>query len=431
MTVTSDIGVDNDLLSLFPEESSIVDGELVVGGCRVGDLAARYGTPLYVVDEIGLRRQARRLKDGLALRWPNSDVLFASKSFPCLAMYALAASEGLCVDVAGGGELVMALTAGVDPKRIYQHGNAKTEAELAMAADAGIGAVIVDNLDDIDRLERLVPSVQPVLLRIIPGVAPKTHASQVTGQDDSKFGLPLSQAREVIARLATSTKLRLDGLHLHIGSQVLETEPFAEAVEAISVLGEFPVYDIGGGLGVRYTYAEQAPTIDAYLDAITGAAQAHLPAGAKILIEPGRSLVARSGMSLYRVTTLKRTGRTFVAVDGGMADNLEVSLTGQRLEAAMVTKLAQPADIRADLVGRHCESGDRLIEGIDLADPQIGDLVGVPVTGAYAYTMANNYNGALKPAIVFCGNGLSKLVTTRETYDDLLRPHRPALEFTW
>lgn len=431
MTSAAAVDASADLLSLFPEEATVSGGELAIAGCRVSDLADRYGTPTYVIDETGLRRQARRLKDGLAQRWPDSDVMFASKSFPCLGMYALAGAEGLCIDVAGGGELVMALTAGVDPSRIFQHGNAKTDAELAMAADAGIGAVIVDNMDDIDRLERLVPTLQPVLLRIIPGVAPKTHASQVTGQDDSKFGLPLAQAREAIARLSRSSKLRLDGLHLHIGSQVMETEPFAAAVEAIATLGQFSVYDIGGGLGVRYTYAESAPTVEAYLDAITGAAHAHLPAGAKLMIEPGRSLVARAGMTLYRVTTVKRTGRTFVAVDGGMADNLEVSLTGQRFEAAMVTKMDQRSDVRADLVGRHCESGDRLIEGIDLADPKVGDLVGVPVTGAYSYTMANNYNGALKPAIVFCADGESKLVALRETYDDLLRLHRPALEFTW
>jgi diaminopimelate decarboxylase len=417
-----------DLLPLFPEYSSVgPDGELAIGGVGVRDLAERFGTPAYIVDEAGLRAQARRFRNGLAARHPNSGVSFASKSFPCLAAYQVAAEEGLSIDVAGAGELVMALAAGAAPEQLYLHGNAKTTAELTMAREAGVGTVVVDNFDDIDRLEQLVTPgpKQRVLIRIIPGVAPVTHESQSTGGDDSKFGLPLDQAREAIARIGKSQKLQLDGLHLHIGSQILDTEPFARAVEAVAVLGTFDVYDVGGGLGVRYTLEDQAPTVEEYLDTIAAAAHTHLPAGAKLLIEPGRSLVARSCVTLYRVTTLKRTGRTFVAVDGGMADNLDAALTGQGFEAALATRMTATPDEVTQLVGRQCESGDLLVDRLPLPAPRVGDLIAMPVTGAYTYTLANNYNGALRPPIVFCRDGKAKIAAERETHEHVLALHHP------
>ena len=432
MTADSPRIRDRDLLPLFPEHSSITpDGELVIGGVAASDLAERFGTPAYIVDEAGLRDQARRFASGLAARHPNSEVVFASKSFPCLAAYRLFAAEGLSIDVAGSGELVMALAAGVRPERMYLHGNAKTTAELTMALDAGVATVVVDNFDDIDRLEQLARHKQQVLIRIIPGVAPETHESQSTGGEDSKFGLPLDQAADAIARIRASRHLRLDGLHLHIGSQILDTEPFARAVEAVAVLGEFGVYDVGGGLGVRYTLTDKAPSVEQYLDTLAGAAHTYLPQGAKLVIEPGRSLVARSCVTLYRVSTVKHTGRTFVAVDGGMADNLDVSLTGQPFEAALATRMAEPAEEVVDLVGRQCESGDRLVAGLRIPAPAVGDLVAMPVTGAYTYTLANNYNGALKPPIVFCRDGQALLVAERETHEHVLALHRPALDLTW
>jgi diaminopimelate decarboxylase len=356
-------------------------------------------------------------------------VVFASKSLPCLAVYKLFAAAGLSIDVAGAGELIMALAAGASPKRMYLHGNAKTTAELTLALDAGVATVVVDNFDDIDRLEQIATRPQRVLIRIIPGVAPETHESQSTGGADSKFGLPLDQAREAIARIKSSDKLRLDGLHLHIGSQILDTEPFARAVEAVSVLGEFPVYDVGGGLGVRYTLKDEAPTVEQYLDTITTAARNYLPAGAKLVIEPGRSMVASSCVTLYRVTTVKHTGRTFVAVDGGMADNLDAALTGQGFEAALATRMTARPDETVQLVGRQCESGDLLVGGLPLPAPRVGDLIAMPVTGAYTYTLANNYNGALKPPIVFVRDGQARLAAERETHEHVLALHRPAL--TW
>jgi diaminopimelate decarboxylase len=425
-----------DLLPLFPEHSSVTPGgELTIGGVGVRDLAERFGTPAYIVDEAGLRNQARRFRNGLAARHPDSEVVFASKSFPCLAADQLFAAEELSIDVAGAGELVMALAAGVRPERLYLHGNAKTTAELTMALDAGVGTVVVDNFDDIDRLEQLAAHIsgrpQRVLIRIIPGVAPQTHESQSTGGADSKFGLPLDQAREAITRISKSQKLQLDGLHLHIGSQILDTAPFAQAVEAVSVLGTFGVYDVGGGLGVRYTLEDEAPSVEEYLDTIAAAAGNYLPAGSRLLIEPGRSLVAESCVTLYQVTTVKHTGRTFVAVDGGMADNLDAALTGQGFEAALATRMTAEPDEITQLVGRQCESGDLLAADLPLPAPRVGDLIAMPVTGAYTYTLANNYNGALRPPIVFCRDGEARLVAERETHEHVLALHRPALALTW
>lgn len=411
------------LLDLFPDGTGLVDGELVIGGCRASDLAAAFGTPAYVIDEGAMRARARQYREGLASRWPNSQVYFASKAFPSTAVYRLMAEEGVGIDVAGGGELVMALAGGARPADILVHGNAKTDDELRRAVDAGVGLVVVDNLDDVDRLERLVTDRQAVLVRVKPGVLPDTHAAMATGQDDSKFGLGAAEAQQAIARLRGSDRLELLGIHAHIGSQILDTEPFAREVEAMAALGDFAVYDLGGGLGERYTRHDTVPTVDEYLDVLVGAAREHLPSGARILIEPGRSMVGRSGVTLYSVVTVKRGARTFVAVDGGMADNLEVSLYGQAFEATVADRVGGGDPVT--LVGRHCESGDELIRDVRLQDPDVGDLIAVPATGAYCFTMSNNYNGALRPPVVFARDGVPRLVVRRETYDDLLRRDLP------
>lgn len=421
-----------ELWSILPEEASRIEGrtggELAIGGVSVSSLAEQYGTPLHIIDETGLRRQIRRFIDGLKDRWPNSDVLYASKAFPVVGMYRLAYEEGLSIDVAGAGEIKLALAGGVDAARLHFHGNAKTEAELQIALDAGIGTIIVDNFDEIERLERLLTSPQKVLLRVIPGVEAETHASQATGGAKSKFGLPMSQAKVAIARMQAHPLFEFEGVHLHIGSQILNTRQFGEAVAAISSTGTFSTYDVGGGLGVKYTYDEPAPSVDAYLDEVVAAARAHLPADAKIMIEPGRSVVARSGVTLYRVTSVKRTGEVFVAIDGGLADQMDIALTQQRYEALLANRIDEPWTEDVQLVGRQCESGDLLIDGAHFPEAQVGDLVVMATTGAYSYTMSNNYNGALKPAIVFVQDGEARLVTRRETYDDLLATHAPALE---
>ncbi|MGK0716793.1 diaminopimelate decarboxylase [Leucobacter sp. W1153] len=420
-----------ELWGILPEEAGCdASGHLTIGGVAVTELADRYGTPLHVIDETGLRRQICRFVDGLRERWPNSDVLFASKSLPIVEMYRVAQQEGLSVDVAGGGELRLALAAGVAPERLYFHGNAKTEDELQLAVEAGVGTIIIDNEDELDRLERILTAPQRLLLRVIPGVEAQTHASQATGGELSKFGLPMDQAIHAITRMRDHPLMQFEGVHLHIGSQILNTEQFAQAVENISTVGSFSTYDVGGGLGVKYTYEEEAPTVEAYLDSIVAAARQHLPAGVKLMIEPGRSIVARAGVTLYRVVSVKRTGQVFVAVDGGLADQLDVALTGQRYEAVLANRVTEPWLETAQLVGRQCESGDLLVDGAPMPAARPGDLVVMATTGAYSYTMSNNYNGALRPAIVFVADGDSRLVTRRERYEDLLSLHEPALALT-
>ena len=407
------------ILELFPPGTTTdADGALVIAGCRAEDLAEQYGTPVFIVEEASLRATAREYVEAMTQAWTRSRVVFASKAFPCTAVYRAMADEGVGADVAGGGELMMALAAGVEPQQIVVHGNAKTDEELAMAVEAGVGLIVIDNHDDIDRLERLVTATQPVLVRVIPNVAGGTYDAMETGGAGSKFGLPIDQARDAILRLRSSSRLRLDGVHVHVGSQIMTGAPFVQAVEAIAELGEFAVYDLGGGLGVRYTYADAPPSITDYVTALTDTARRVLPSDAELIIEPGRSLVARSVVTLYRVVTVKRHAVTFVAVDGGMADNMEVALYGQRFEATLAGRVGGGEPV--ELVGRHCESGDVISSAVPLRDPQVGDVVAVPVTGAYCTTLVNNYNGARRPPVVFCADGAARVVVRRDTWADLL-----------
>ncbi|CAN5627529.1 diaminopimelate decarboxylase [soil metagenome] len=423
-TRTADGKVAARLVDLFPE-GSFVDEEnhLVVAGVRAAEMADRFGTPAYVYDETSLIQHAVQMREALTSRWARSRVFFASKSFPCVAAYRTLAQAGLGIDVAGGGELVAALAAGVSPQQILMHGNAKTSEELGMAVDAGVGTVVIDNFDDIDRLEQLVTDTQDVLIRVLPDVAADTHEAMATGQHGSKFGMVRPDVEVAIGRLRNSGRLNLRGLHMHIGSQIFDTAAYTAAVRALAEFGEFDVYDLGGGLGVRYTFDDDPPSVEEWLDTLTAAARQHLPADAELFIEPGRSLVARSGITLYRVVSVKHGDPTFVAVDGGMGDNLEVALYGQRFEATIANRAGGGSAV--ELVGRHCESGDRLSAGVALREPRVGDVVAVPVTGAYCYTMANNYNGAKRPPVVFCRDGDARLVVRRETYHDMMRRDQP------
>ena len=412
----------DDLLSLFPPGSAIdSDGMLTVAGCRADSLATEFQTPVLVVAEDALRARAREYAAELAARWPNSRVVFASKAFPCTAVQQVMVQEGLGLDVAGGGEILTALKAGADPALVVLHGNAKSDEEIRMAVDHGLGLVVVDGPDDVDRLEATVPDgrQQAVLVRVIPGVTADTHAHVLTGHAGSKFGLAPADAAALIRRIEASPRLDMQGLHVHVGSQILDVAPFAQSVAPVAALGEFPVYDLGGGLGARYTYADDPPTVPEYLDALVGAARAHLPAEAQLVIEPGRSMVASAATTLYRVTTVKRGTTTFVAVDGGMGDNLEVALFHQRFEAGLVDRLRGPDGELVTVVGRHCESGDVLVDGVRLPEATVGDLLALPATGAYCYTMANNYNGNRRIPVVFVKDGRARLVVRRETWEDL------------
>jgi diaminopimelate decarboxylase len=402
----------------YPRGSRVDDGgDLVVGGCSVAELCAEFGTPVYVYDEADLRGRAREYRAEFEGRHPDSEVLFASKAFPCTAAYRLFAEEGLSCDVASRGELFLALQGGVDPSHIYLHGNAKDDADIGAAVDAGVGCVVIDSFDDIDRLERLVPDRQRVFLRVNPEVEADTHEAVLTGHSGSKFGLRREAARRAIERLRGSDRLELTGLHVHVGSQILALEPFARALDSLAGLGEFAEYDLGGGLGIPYRSGDSAPSVADYAEVLTAASRSQLGEGVRLLVEPGRSLVGNAGITAYRVVSVKRDAVVHVAVDGGMGDNLEPSLYGTAFEARLLCRRGQSE--RCQVVGKHCESGDVLVHGAELPQAQPGDLLVTPATGAYCFTMANNYNGQPRPPVVFCRDGDARLVVRRETLADL------------
>jgi diaminopimelate decarboxylase len=413
------------LSHVYPMGSRVNDrGRLEIGGCDAVELAREFGTPAYIVAEDDLRARARSFIDALSARHADYDVLFASKAFPCTAVYRLLAEEGLACDVASGGELFLALRGGFDPARIYFHGNAKSESELREALAAGVGHIVIDSLHELALLERVAAASQggrrqEVLIRVTPGVAGDTHHAISTGQTDSKFGFSPEAAREAINRLNEAPHLDLVGLHFHIGSQLLELAPFRAAVRAIASLGDFPVYNVGGGLGVAYADAQQPPAIADYVDAIVTTVHSELGPGKRLLLEPGRALVANSAVTLYTVQTIKRNVSTWVAVDGGMSDNLRPMLYGSKYEAIVADRALAAAGERCHLAGKHCESGDVIVRDAWLADPAPGDVIATPVTGAYGYSLANNYNGVPRPPVIFCREGEARVVVRRESYEDL------------
>ncbi len=407
------------LSDVFPLGSRLDErGRLEVGGCDALELAREFGTPAYVVVEDDLRARARAfVQAGRDAGHEDLHVVFASKAFPCSAVLELFASEGLHCDVASAGELHLALSAGFDAQRLLLHGNAKSEAELRAALERRIGAIVIDNFDEIARLERLPRPAQgqPVLVRVTPDVAPDTHAKISTGQADSKFGFAMEQAPEAIARVSQVDGLELLGLHAHVGSQLLSLEPFVRAAEALAALGDFPVWDLGGGLGVRYTEQQPAPpTIEEYVASIVraGAGRAR-----RLMIEPGRALCANSTVTLYTVESVKQNVSRWVAVDGGMSDNLRPMLYGARYEAYVADRFG--GSTRCVLAGKHCESGDVIVREALLDDPRQGDVIVTPATGAYGYAMANNYNGVPRAPVIFCRDGDARVVVRRERLEEL------------
>src|SRR3954449_8194919 len=410
--------------AVFPRGSRVnEEGHLEIAGCDVVELAAELGTPAYVYAEDDIRARARAYRQAFERRSADFEVLFASKSLPCTAAYRLFAEEGLSVDVASGGELHMALKAGFDPDRIHMHGNNKSDEEILFAARAGIRHLILDSFDEIERCERLLDEPQRVLIRVTPGIKPSTHDYITTGQLDSKFGFGLEDglAARAVERVLASDKLELVGLHAHIGSQIFELEPYKLAIQALGELaGEWcRVVNVGGGLGVAYTAADEPPSIDAYVDVKVRGVGEVFGEGVRILVEPGRSLVANGGVTIYRVGTVKRIPavRTYVAVDGGMSDNLRPMLYGARYEAEIADRFG--GETLCTVAGKHCESGDILVTDVLLDDPRPGDILVTPVTGAYGHAMANNYNGVPRPPVIFCSGGDARVVVRRETFDDL------------
>jgi diaminopimelate decarboxylase len=407
----------------FPLGSRVNEhGHLEVGGCDVVELVAEFGSPAYLVAEADLRARAGTYLSALRSRHQGFEVLFGSKAFPCTAVYRVFAEEGLACDVASGGELHLALRGGFAPERIYLHGNAKSEVELRVALLAGVGCVVLDSFDDIARLERVAAELdrqQTVLIRVTPDVVGDTHDAISTGQADSKFGFAMDQAPAAIEQTRSSAHLKLAGLHCHIGSQLLELGPFRSAVLALAKLGDFPTYNLGGGLGVAYTGAQHPPPIEDYVEAVVSAAHEWLGPGKRLLFEPGRSLVANSTVTAYTVETVKRNVSTWVAVDGGMSDNLRPMLYGAVYEAVIADRPLEAATEHCNLAGKHCESGDVIIHNVSLPSPAVGDVVVTPATGAYGYSLANNYNSVPRAPVILCRDGTARLAVRRETYDDL------------
>jgi len=407
--------------AVYPEGSSVKEGRLSIGGCDAVALACKFGTPAYVMAEDDLRARAREFTTALETHHDGpGEVIFASKACPVTAVLRLFAEEGLGCDVASGGELHLALKAGFAPDRIYLHGNAKSEAELRLAVEAGIGWIVVDNAEDVAKLARVLPAGrrQRVLLRIRPGVDADTHAAILTGHAESKFGLDPRAARA----LAQDPPAHLDvqGFHFHLGSQLVDPTPYRAAIGVLAGLGDQPVYSLGGGYAVAYTPDDRPPGIDASVAAVVEAAHELLGPGKRLVIEPGRSLVANAGVTLYTVESVKQLpgGGRIVAVDGGMSDNPRPMLYDAAYDAAMADRFGAGGE-PATVVGKHCESGDVLVRRAHLPEARQGDVLVTPVTGAYGHAMASNYNGLRRPPVVFCTAGEARVVVRRETYEEL------------
>jgi diaminopimelate decarboxylase len=413
---------------LLPDNASIdAAGNLSIAGVSIRDIAEQFSTPVFVYDEDHLRARCHEAVSAFG----RDSVIYASKAFLCTAMAKLAHDEGLLIDVATGGELFVALHAGVPANRCVLHGNNKSTDELRMALTAGVRHIVVDSFDEMSRIESLVdegltpPRVQ---LRITPGVYVHTHEYISTGQDDSKFGFNLGNgdARRAAAIAASSEKMHFVGIHCHIGSNVFAVENFTHAARLmVDFANELGVDEVtfGGGLGVAYIGDERAPTITEWsrhlLNAATG-----LRKPTKVFVEPGRSIVASAAVTVYRVGTIKEIPgvRTYVSVDGGMSDNPRPVLYGSGYEAFVPTRADAERTKSVRIVGKHCESGDILIAETDVpADLKVGDLLVTPVTGAYGHSMGSNYNKVTRPPVVFVRGGSSRLVVRRETFEDLVR----------
>ena len=424
---------------LWPLTTAVDEsGRLIVGGCDVAMLAQQYGTPLYLFDEVTIRAMCRAYRTAFTAHYcGTTTVHYASKALLNITIAQIITDEGLGLDVVSGGELYVALRAGFPPQRIHMHGNAKTRAELEQALAAGIGQIIVDNLDELDMLMHLTEyrsPPQPVALRIAPDIVADTHAHIQTGHATSKFGLPLDALDTAAEKLHTAPGIRLTGLHAHLGSQLFEQAPYAAVIEVLldsaarlrdrsgMLIEEI---NVGGGIGVPYTADQPLPDIDAWavlLSAalVRGCERRRLPP-MRLVIEPGRSIIARAGVALYTIVATKTLPHMrFLHIDGGMGDNIRPALYGARYTAALAKRMYDPVEERVAVAGRYCESGDVLIQDLILPRARVGEILAVPVAGAYTLSMASTYNLAPRPAVVLVREGEVRLIQRRETYDDLI-----------
>jgi len=414
---------------------------LEIGGCDCLDLAQEFGTPLYIFDEATLRHRCRAYREAFGHRYADVLVLYASKAFIHPALAAIFREEGLGLDVVSGGELYVAKQSGFPLDKVYFHGNNKSAEELAMALEWGVGRIVVDNFHELGLLNRLAlekGQVAEVLLRVSPGVDPRTHVYNTTGVVDSKFGFPIvtGQAEAALKQALASPGLRLVGLHAHIGSQIFELKPYRDTVRIVLEFAatmaerhgfQMAEFSPGGGWAIRYTQTDEPPGPEAIAETVVRtlqeeAARHRLPLP-KLVVEPGRSVVGPAGVALYSVGARKEIPnlRTYIFVDGGMADNIRPPLYGARYEAIVANKASDPATETVTIAGKYCDSGDILIQEIALQPLGAGDLLAVPACGAYCLSLASNYNLALRPPIVLVKEGKARLIRRRESYEDLLR----------
>jgi diaminopimelate decarboxylase len=421
-------------------------GRLEIGGCDALELAEQFGTPLYVLDETALRLRCREYRAAFESLKPDTEVVYAGKAALNRAICQIIAEEGLGLDVASGGELYTALQAGFPPARIHLHGVYKTDAELQMAIEAGVGAIVVDNFEEIERLGKLLPSPPvPVLLRIAPEVDAETHPLIRTGQRDSKFGFHLlnGDAYRAVEQVLSDSRFRLVGFHCHIGSQISDLSAFAAAAQAMVEFAQgvrqrygyvAPLLNIGGGLAVRYTLEDQPPSIENYartlVSALRSACERHSYPEPALGVEPGRSLIAEAGLTLYRVGAVKQVPhdhpklpREYLIVDGGVSDNPRPQMYGARYTAVHVGRRAEQHTRPYRILGKHCET-DPIIDCAWLPETRAGDVIAVLTTGAYAYSMSSQYNRYPRPAMVAVRDGKARVIVERETYEDVVRMDR-------
>ena len=428
-------------LALFPLTAEISkQGHLLIGGCDVVDLAEEFGTPLYLFDELTLRHKCHEFKDEFGKYHPDTLVIYASKAFLNRALALIFKEEGLGLDVVSGGELSIAQSVDFPLDKVYFHGNNKTPEELNLALDWGVGRVVVDNFYELELLDRLAGKrgiSQNILLRLTPGVDPHTHQYTTTGTIESKFGFPLAtgQAEEAVNQALSASNLNLLGFHFHLGSPISEIQPYELAIEL--VLGfargmsqkfgfDLSEFDIGGGFAVPYTLDSKAPAVTEYAKALTDKLNG-LIAGLglsrpRLIIEPGRAIVGQAGVALYKVGAIKEIPgiKKYVCVDGGISDNIRPALYGAKYEAVVANKAVKAEKEVVTIAGKLCQSGDILVRDINLALVRPGDLIAIPVCGAYSIPMSSNYNAMPRPAIVMVKEGRARLIRRRESYQDLM-----------
>ena len=440
LTKQADGRTTMELGAVLPKTAEVRDGHLFIGGVDMVELAREQGTALYVFDEADLRDRMEQYRKAFHECYPNSEALYASKAFLNKEVLRIAHEEGMFLDVSGGGELACARAVGFPMERVFVHGNNKTEAELREAIGAGVARIVLDTRLELARVSRIAGELgvtQKVLMRITPGVEADTHEYIKTGCEDSKFGFTMLEdfAFKCVGDVMGASNVELVGFHCHIGSQIFALHSFAEAVQvmvefAARVRDEYGLVigdlDMGGGLGIAYTVDEQPSSIRDFAactaNAVMEACTEHNLPLPRLLVEPGRSLVANAGVTLYKVGVMKTLPniRKYVAIDGGMSDNIRTALYDAAYEATIANKADQPRTEIVTLCGKHCESGDAVVLDGSLQRADLDDIVCVFGTGAYCYTMSSSYNGQPRPAIVFVRDGEARVVTRRETYDDLM-----------